>query len=80
MEDNKENKLSEEAKALKKFLERPYDPNERWYDTIGQSVGNLTMDEIREIRRRKREQMDKLREERKAEEKDSKSNPSEAED
>lgn len=71
-----EDKLSEEAKELKKFLERPFDPNERWYSTIGESTGNLTMDEIRERRRRKRKKFDKLREERKrkTQEKDSKCN------
>lgn len=82
MEGNPKNELSEEAKELKKFLERPYDPNERWHDTIGMSVGNLTLDEIREIRRQKREWLDKLREERKrkADENDSSSNLSEKED
>lgn len=65
MEADKKNKLSKEAKELKEFLARPHDPDERWYDTIGMSVGNLTMDEIREIRRRKREKLDQLHEERK---------------
>lgn len=54
MEDENENELSEEAKELKKFLKRPHNPDERWHDTIGMSVKNLTMDEIREIRQQKK--------------------------